>query len=124
MRQRGLTLQPIFNRTAHVDILFMYVSTLFRLFHFPLDTWLFRRKTRLTLKMGVYIVNINLLAGVTRLRNHFVDCKDTTGRKNVKICTGNMPQHVTSCAAARDFLLVLPHFLKNAVVSGEKFASN
>ena len=65
-----------------------------------------------------------VIAGVTRLRNHFVDCKDTTGRKNVKICTGNMPQHVTSCAAARDFLLVLPHFLKNAVVSGEKFASN
>ena len=69
------------------------------------------------------------VAGVTPLRNHFVDWKDTSGR-NVKICTGNMPQHVTSCAAAyvtscaaaRDFLL--PNFYKNAVVSGEKFASN
>ena len=33
-----------------------------------------------------------------------------------------MPQHVTSCAAAREFLL--PNFYKNAVVPGEKFASN
>ena len=61
------------------------------------------------------------LTGVTQLRKHFVDWKDSSGR-NVKPCTGNTPQHVTSCAAARDFLL--PHFLKNAVVSGEKFASN
>ena len=61
------------------------------------------------------------LTGVTQLRKHFVDWKDSSGR-NVKPCMGNTPQHVTSCAAARDFLL--PHFLKNAVVSGEKFASN
>ena len=47
----------------------------------------------------------------------FVDWKDTSGR-NVKIFTGNMPQHVTSCAAARD--LLLPNFFKNAVVSGKK----
>ena len=50
-----------------------------------------------------------------------MDWKDTSGR-NVKIRKGNMLQHVTSCAAARDFLL--PNFFKNAVVSGEKFASN
>ena len=48
------------NMGAHV----IHVSIdFFRLFYFPLGmgTWLFCGRTRLTLKMGVYIININLL---------------------------------------------------------------
>ena len=40
-----------------------------------------------------------------------MDWKDTCGR-NVKLCTENVTQHVTSCY----------RILKNVVVSGEKFA--
>ena len=78
-------------------------------------------KDKTNFKDGCLYCQHKFVAGVTRLRNHFVDWKDTSGR-NAKICTGNMHQHVTSYAAARDFLL--PNFYKNAVVSGEKFASN
>ena len=80
-------------------------------------------KDRTNFKVGCLYCQHRFLTGVTQLRKHFVDWKDSSGRNvNFKLCTGNTPRHVTSCAAARDFLL--PHFLKNAVVSGEKFASN
>ena len=71
-------------------------------------------KDKTNFKVGCLHYQHKFVTGVTRLRNHFVDRKDTSGR-NPKLCTGNMPQH-------GDFLL--PHFLKNVVVSGEKFASS
>ena len=90
---------------------------------FPFPPWhvVVLSKDKTDFKVGCYCQH-RFVAGVTQLWNHFVDWKDTYSGRNVKICTGNMSQHVTSCAAARDFLL--PHFFKNAVISGEKFASN
>ena len=79
---------------------------------FPFPPWhvVVLSKDKTNLKVGCLYRQHRFVAGVD-----FEDWKDTSGR-NVKIFTGNMPQHVTSCAAARD--LLLPIFL-NAVVSGK-----